>query len=263
MLNQRLFWSIWLLDTIQQLKVPVWCNRSSGGSVTVLGGYTNVANGINRKNIFALVLQDQWNPSGQWAISKCSASVDSHLFSCSGRPWRSHPVNSSQHPAHEGKGQYRGKIFISSMLPREVTAQVKQGLWLILHRWRAREESGPSSRNNGASTPTNPDWLERGPQDAGTRQKNSTTSFLLWMSFWFPPIVAPPLGHSLLPYCPQTNVSILSFKCWLTKTTSLKTARHHPNSNKNVPLEALLMALVLQWLHSVPTHLQKDLSYTV
>ena len=118
MLNQGLFRSIWLLDTIWQVKVPVWCNRSSGGSATVLGGYTNVASGI-----FALVLQYEWSPSGLWAISKCSANVDSNLFSCSGRPWRSHSVNSIQHPAHEGEGLHRGKIFISSMLPREVTVQ--------------------------------------------------------------------------------------------------------------------------------------------
>lgn len=41
MLNQRLLGSIWLLDAIRQLKVPVWCNRSSGGSVT--GGSVNSA----------------------------------------------------------------------------------------------------------------------------------------------------------------------------------------------------------------------------
>ena len=148
MLNQGLFRSIWLLDTIRQLKVPVWCNRSSGGSATVLGGYTNVASGI-----FALVLQYQWSPSGLWAISKCSANVDSNLFSCSGRPWRSHSVNSIQHPAHEGEGQHRGKIFISSMLPREVTIQVKQGLWLILHTWTSGKE-----RLEESEIPLKPKW---------------------------------------------------------------------------------------------------------
>lgn len=62
----------------------------------------------------------------------------------------------------------------------------------------------PSSANDAVSAPTNSN-LEMGLK-AQKPDKNSATSLLLGMGFWFPLTLAPTLDLSFPPYYPHIYV---------------------------------------------------------
>lgn len=88
--------------------------------------------GVERENIFVFAFKSMKSQGTLGNHLKCSVTVKSHLFFCSGRSWRPRFVNSNKYSVYKEES-LQGK---KSIKEKQCS---KQGLWFIFP-WLVKEK---------------------------------------------------------------------------------------------------------------------------